>query len=792
MRRIVLLLFFSCTIGFAKGIVVLREGPPKATFGRIAEIEYSRPDVGQSVRVNRFGQYKDIEPRPGIIIEKENTFRRYFKEGQAIEIGELVEIREYAWVRLLFEEPNGHIVIDAGPGTIFKVLPGPRIKMLEGNIRVIHSPKTQKTSDFPLIETTDAKIRTRGTEFVVQTRIFGKERTETEILCVHGQLAVDLAKVNTQGIVYEHPYIINARQHYKTLSYNGILSNLENRNLNGKELREGMRDLGPKVIAKATYAAKSPTLDSVPGTGLGSEDKARKAFEKPQESEEEESDTLPDTDTIGDQAHEQSEVSVTLGVLRILENQYGVATEYFKKALIEDPRNFIALEYLSYLSEKKGNFHDAIRNLILAKHRAPKDRAPFINFHIGRLYFLVGNKPRAYTYLKSANDQNVHITFSSYLLGLLYLNDEDYYESEPMFHRANWQLEKPLATESERGLRQSVHLYLGKVYRALGFQPYSIRFLEKTEVGDSVALRREAWKQHSEMNKTNISFGVSDYGGYNFHVLLPSVSGPRLTGGVPLRLLNQDSFSNLLRVNFDLSTSPTNRWSLGLKEALSAHNYFENRFLEYNFWYVSIVPTVQWWNLRDWTLSLDLEVDRFFYNAPQPNFYALKTGAEFRILYVPFQRWNWEAGASFHTTDYDRDTEVVAEKRSGNTSTFFFRTSYKAPTPRVQPSFGYYYTIDVPKGDQYKSESHGLEGELRWRVFDRTFLIPNGTISFIDYPKNTNQRYDVTFTGGGAINSYFGQHLMLLIEYSHTGANSKDDSSTYFFSVVRGGARLVF
>lgn len=254
------------------GTIAIVEGDAYAQQGAIY---YTRAHVGNELKVNEFGQYRDEEPIPAFVKWEQRT-RRHLKPNDVISEGDIVQTTGESWVKILFNDDS---LLDVGPGTIVQVqdfkTDGQKrrvfLKMLYGRIRSIVARPLTGPQSYQLATPTSV-MGVRGTEFLVSAfPVSQKEdetRTRTEVICLHGQVSIDVAKFTPKGLVYTTPVVVNPGSAFATTGAHGLGQSVALKSLPQDKLRDEVARTSPAVDMFGTAVGANPPPDRLPGTGL--------------------------------------------------------------------------------------------------------------------------------------------------------------------------------------------------------------------------------------------------------------------------------------------------------------------------------------------------------------------------------------------------------------------------------------------------------------------------------------------------------------------------------------------
>jgi tetratricopeptide (TPR) repeat protein len=493
---------------------------------------------------------------------------------------------------------------------------------------------------------------------------------------------------------------------------------------------------------------------------------------------------IEESTKIPPQGHESSEVEIAKGLIQLNGGRLNEADAEFKKALEKDRRNFLAMEYLASVQERRNDYRGAIGWLAKAKHLAPAARSGLLNFQIGRLYLVMGDRERSAIYLRLAIEQKGHLTAAHYLLGYLYYKDGKFFEAHEHLNKARMSALRIGSREAEREMLQAINYYLGEVYARLGFNQYAIVLLRQTEVGDSWEIRNAAWRVHSELNHPTGYLNLGLFGQYDSNVaVLPIDETIR-----PVEFSSGDSLGSVLTVNAGYQTKPAKRWVLGIDGGLYLNNHFRNQMAEFDVMQFSGAAWVNFWNLRDWSLTARYFFDHALVNRNAFSTYQDMNGPMFIADYFPFQRWNWSLGFQYRLNSFATDPPIAGpDRRSGHTYVGFATLSLRAPTPRFRPTLGYIFEKDDAQGQNFQSNTHTLFGDADYRLFERTHLLAGLKYSFATFPSSIQGREDTAAQAHLTINYIADRHWLYVFDLTQVGVGSTNMFYSYKRMVVTTG-----
>lgn len=250
------------------GTVAIVEGNG---FAQKGEIYYTRPRVGAQIKVNEFGQYKDSRPVPAFVKWIQNT-RRHLKDNDQIQVGDLIQTAGDGWLKILFNDDS---ILDIGPATVVQVQKfegrGEQrrifFKLLYGRVRNVVTQPLAGPEHYQLI-TPNILLGVRGTEFLVNVVPDKDGVTQTEVVCLHGQVSVDVPKHTDKGVVYHQPVVVNPGMVFSTSGVHGLGQETRLRALPQKELRSHVARISPLVNVNGTVVGSTPGPSRLLGTGI--------------------------------------------------------------------------------------------------------------------------------------------------------------------------------------------------------------------------------------------------------------------------------------------------------------------------------------------------------------------------------------------------------------------------------------------------------------------------------------------------------------------------------------------
>lgn len=254
--------------GAPVGTVAIVEGHG---FAQKGEIYYTRPRVGAAVKVNEFGQYADSRPVPAFVKWIQNT-RRNLKPNDQIQVGDLIQTAGDGWLKILFKDDS---VVDIGPATIVQVMKfegegeNRRVifKILYGRVRDVVAQKLAGPEHYQ-VSTPNVILGVRGTEFLVNVVPDKDGVTQSEVICLHGQVSVDVPKHNEKGLVYHQPVVVNPGMVFSTQGVHGLGQETYVRAVPQKELRSQVARISPLVNLNGTIVGSTPGPNRLLGTGV--------------------------------------------------------------------------------------------------------------------------------------------------------------------------------------------------------------------------------------------------------------------------------------------------------------------------------------------------------------------------------------------------------------------------------------------------------------------------------------------------------------------------------------------
>jgi hypothetical protein len=228
------------------------------------------------VQVNTFGQYQDSNPAPAFVKWLQNT-RRHLKPNDTIEEGEIIQTTGTGFVKILFKDDS---LMDIGPeGLIqvqkFKLQNNERsvfIKLLYGKIASIVAKPLSGPQSYQ-VATPSALMGVRGTEFLVHVHgsssdLESQTRPRTDVVCLHGQVSVDVAKHTDKGLVYYQPVVVNPGAVFSSEGFHGLGQTTTVRMLPQSEMRTLVAQTSPQVNVHGTVVSSAPPPSHLPGTGV--------------------------------------------------------------------------------------------------------------------------------------------------------------------------------------------------------------------------------------------------------------------------------------------------------------------------------------------------------------------------------------------------------------------------------------------------------------------------------------------------------------------------------------------
>lgn len=250
------------------GTIAIVEGNAYAQKG---EIYYTRPVAGSEIKVNKFGQYDDSKPEPAFVKWIQNT-RRHLKPNDTLEEGEIIQTMGDAWLKILFKDDS---LLDIGPAAMLQIQKfngtGPKrnvlFKVLYGKVRGIVAQALFDPSHYQIL-TPSALMGVRGTEFIINVVPDQKRRTQTEVICLHGQVSVDVTKHTEKGLVYNQPIVVNPGSTFVSSGVHGLGQNTNLKSLSQADIKSEVARISPAVNTRATIVGANPAPNRLPGTGL--------------------------------------------------------------------------------------------------------------------------------------------------------------------------------------------------------------------------------------------------------------------------------------------------------------------------------------------------------------------------------------------------------------------------------------------------------------------------------------------------------------------------------------------
>lgn len=257
--------------GMGAGVVAIVEGNAYVQRGQIF---YPNPVAGDSVKLNQFGQYIDTKPAPAYVKWEQNT-RRHLKPNDTIEEGEIIQTMGDAWLKVLFKDDS---MMDIGPAALVQVERfaggGPddknrsvMFKVLYGRVRGVVAKPLAGPQKYQLL-TPSAIMGVRGTEFLVDVVPDDKNRSTTQVVCLHGQVSVDVSKFTAKGEVYTQPIVVNPGSSFTANGTHGLGQEVLVKTLSQSALRSEVARISPAVNTRATLVGASPPPSRLPGTGV--------------------------------------------------------------------------------------------------------------------------------------------------------------------------------------------------------------------------------------------------------------------------------------------------------------------------------------------------------------------------------------------------------------------------------------------------------------------------------------------------------------------------------------------
>lgn len=538
---------------------------------------------------------------------------------------------------------------------------------------------------------------------------------------------------------------------------------------------------GRPVFSQDKYSPKASEPEVVPE--IAPPKFNQDTFEDPSQKK----DYTPELRRVPQKGREISEVEIAKGIVALNASRYDEAEKHFKAALEQDPRNFVAMEYLGATEEGRGRFQEALGWYVKAKHTAPEQRWGEINFQLGRVYLYLKNYERAELYLKLAVEQDGHLTAAQYTLGYLYYRQGRYFEAHEHLRRARDRVLRPAARLSERAMLQAIHYYLGEVYARLGFTHYAIATLRETEHGESWEVRNAAWRVHAELNKSAPHLRLGTFLQFDSNtILLPS------GGTLPSELTTVGSVSNITTIDGGWQTSPTKRWSFGVDGSFYLNTHFTQELAAFDVLSLATDGWVGYWNQRDWSIKGWYEFSHALTDRTSYTAFQTLHGPAFSVSYAPFQRWNYELGFRHRFNSYADDLTTGPDIRSGTSSVVFLRVGLKTPNPRFRPSLGYTFEYDDAKGINFDGSFHTLHAEASWRVFTKTHLIGSLSWGIHIYPSHLAAREDKQTEFRLGVNHLLTENWMLLGNVVQLDNNSNLNDFQYSRFTFTTGATYTF
>jgi tetratricopeptide (TPR) repeat protein len=484
---------------------------------------------------------------------------------------------------------------------------------------------------------------------------------------------------------------------------------------------------------------------------------------------------------------EWSEIEIAKGIVELNGERFDESEKHFLAALTKDPRNFVAMEYLASLQERRGDLTGAIAWLAKAKHMALKGRWGAENFQIGRLYMLLKNYVRAEAYLRLALDEGGHLTATNYTLGYLYYLQERYFEAERYLHEAKMRAQRRSALTPEREMLQAINYYLGEIYARLGFVQYSVLTLRATEYGPSWEVRNAAWRVHSELNQfaTYLQLGV--FGQYDSNVvLLPT------NQDLPTEFSTAGGYASVLSVTGGLRTTPARKWMAGLDGAFYLNTHANTTLAGFDVMNFNPVGWFAWWNLTDWMFTGRYELNHSLTDRHAFTTFQSSHGPTVAANYFPFQRWNWEFGFQYLVNSFAADLPTGPDRRSGHSFIGFFKASLRSPNPRFRPSFGYTFMADATDGQDFQSRNHIFLLEADYRLFQKTHLVTGITLSRVLFPNHLEGRADTVRQLRIGLNHLIDPHWVATVDATQVQDASTLENFSYNRLIVTSGLTYSF
>ena len=440
-------------------------------------------------------------------------------------------------------------------------------------------------------------------------------------------------------------------------------------------------------------------------------------------------------------------------------------------ALKKWPECYIAQEQLGVLAEKGGNLKGALDYFIIAKHNAPDERWPFLNFHIGRLFLDLRSDDRAELYLKVALNQGAFPVQTGYLLGYLYYKQGRYFEAEPYFRAAVDYTTHALHPTSIRDeslwdtdlqFIQACRFYLGEIYALEGFERRAVRNLQEAEVGESPEMRRAAWLLHANLNRAvkTYSFGASYF--YDSNIALLGSDQP-----LPSELSGQASHGLKGTAFGSYQSSPARSWGYGIdgsaafKYHLTANlNQFDSLELQPAFW-------VGYWNLKTWDFTARYEVSRVGLSSFSFPIYEMSHGPILTYSFFPDLLWTYSASYRLLMKSYSEDSlggSAIANDRSGIEHELTIRAAMDGLNPRIKPWGQYRFSLNTPSGDHYRYLGNALELGLDALLIQRWHALASFGVDYRSYDSAVPNRTETHYLGRLALRGGLLRNMILSID----------------------------
>ncbi|HRK02685.1 MAG TPA: FecR family protein, partial [Oligoflexia bacterium] len=261
------------------GVVVLTDG---TVYSQRGSVHYTRPNLGRKIKVNDFGQYQDAPAMP-VFVKFATDSQRYLKPNGLVFPGDVLLTAGEGFTKILFRDNS---LVDMGPGAALEIAKfdvdqdlskkrDVELRIAYGKFRVIVADPLRDGQTFK-VYTPNTMMNVRGTEFIVNVFTDKEGLSQTDVVCLHGQVSVDLAKPTTKGLVYHQTAVVNPGVRFRTEGHNGLTREVMSKALNPAQLREAVKSTSPLVNALATYAAVLPRALDVPGTGVSNIAQARR------------------------------------------------------------------------------------------------------------------------------------------------------------------------------------------------------------------------------------------------------------------------------------------------------------------------------------------------------------------------------------------------------------------------------------------------------------------------------------------------------------------------------------